>query len=452
MKNFTTLLILSAFFIGSITAQVPTKTGWSLISIPVNVPDGRNAILFPNAVSLAYAYQDGYIIKDTLLNGIGYWLKFLEDGNIPLYGEEIFIDTCAVKQGWNMIGSISFPVVVNTIISEPSEIITSKYFEYTPGVGYEEADTIQPGKGYWVKGKQNGSIILAPPPVAPNLCSPVNGSPNVFIPPTLTWNASRGATSYTLQVSTSNWFSSYTYNQNGITDTSQQVSGLNNGTTYYWRVSATNSFGTSCWSSPTWSFTTTNSCPGTPTVIYAGKTYNTVQIGNQCWLKENLDVGTRINGSYYPTADTVIEKYCYNDDPNNCDTYGGLYQWDEAMQYSTTEGTQGICPSGWHIPTSSEFYDLQYTVNWDGNALKVAGLGIGEGIGTNTSGFSALPTGYYNYGLFYSLGYSAGFWSSTEEYGDARNADNLSLSYAVRGIGIGGQRKYLGFSVRCIKD
>ena len=69
-------------------------------------------------------------------------------------------------------------------------------------------------------------------------------------------------------------------------------------------------------------------CPGIPTVTYSNKTYNTVQIGSQCWLKENLDVGTRINGSLQQTNNSVIEKYCYNDDPNNCTTYGGLYRME----------------------------------------------------------------------------------------------------------------------------
>ena len=88
-------------------------------------------------------------------------------------------------------------------------------------------------------------------------------------------------------------------------------------------------------------------CPGIPTVTYAGKTYNTVQIGSQCWLKENLDVGTMINSTssgYQQTNNSIIEKYCYDNNPANCETYGGLYEWPEAMQYSTTPGTKGICP------------------------------------------------------------------------------------------------------------
>jgi uncharacterized protein (TIGR02145 family) len=97
-----------------------------------------------------------------------------------------------------------------------------------------------------------------------------------------------------------------------------------------------------------------NPCPNLATVVYEGKTYNTVAIGNQCWLKENLDVGTQINGSLEQTNNSLIEKYCYGDLAANCTTYGGLYQWNEAMQYVTTPGTQGICPIGWHLPTQTD--------------------------------------------------------------------------------------------------
>ena len=69
-----------------------------------------------------------------------------------------------------------------------------------------------------------------------------------------------------------------------------------------------------------------NSCPGIPTVDYGGKTYNTVKIGSQCWLKENLDVGTMILSSQNPSNNGVIEKYCYNDLLSNCTIYGGIYQ------------------------------------------------------------------------------------------------------------------------------
>ena len=134
--------------------------------------------------------------------------------------------------------------------------------------------------------------------------------------------------------------------------------------------------------------------PNCGNVTYDGKIYHTVVIGEQCWLRENLDVGTMITGGTNQTNNGLIEKYCYNDNPTNCDTYGGLYQWNEAMQYVITTGTQGICPNGWHIPSFADFATLKAAVGDDGNKLKAVGQGSGGGAGTNTSGFSALLAGY----------------------------------------------------------
>jgi len=196
---------------------------------------------------------------------------------------------------------------------------------------------------------------------------------------------------------------------------------------------------------------TQNPCPGTPTVDYAGKTYNTVQIGNQCWLKENLDVGTRINGSVNQTNNDAIEKYCYNDDPAKCTTYGGLYQWNEAMQYLTTPGAKGICPSGWHIPTLTEFQTLSTTVGNNGNALKAVGQGTGGGAGTNTSGFSALLAGCRGItNQFINLSNFTNFWISTEY--STSYAYNMSLYYSDNYIDITGYSMGFGYSVRCTKN
>jgi uncharacterized protein (TIGR02145 family) len=212
-------------------------------------------------------------------------------------------------------------------------------------------------------------------------------------------------------------------------------------------VKAKNIYGFSSWSTP-WSFTIVvqTYCPGTPTVTYAGKTYKTVQIESQCWLKENLDVGTMVDSLQNQSNNSVIEKYCYNNDPASCDLYGGLYQWNEAMQYSTIPSTQGICPSGWHIPTKVEFETLATTVNNDGNALK----DVGQGMGTNTSGFSALLAGYRDYyGYFYYFGYYTKVWSSTED--DGRDAEYLHLNQNDY-MFLHWYNKDFGFSVRCLKN
>jgi uncharacterized protein (TIGR02145 family) len=295
------------------------------------------------------------------------------------------------------------------------------------------------------------NFVTSAGPPTPILTSPANGVTNVANPPTLVWGASAGASRYTVQVSASESFATLAYGDSNVMSTSQEVLGLSNRTTYYWRVRTSNSYGTSGWSTPTWQFATGSACPGTPTVTYAGKVYTTIQIGTQCWLRENLDVGTMVTGSQNQTNNGTIEKYCYNDNPSNCDNNGGLYQWDEAMQYVTTQGTGGICPPAWHIPTLAEFLTLYLAVEGDGNALKRADQGSGAGQGTNASSFSALLAGSRdNSSGFYYLGYRGYFWSSTQF--DASDARALYLNSLDAGIGLYSYFKSDGFSLRCVKD
>ncbi|BFT94135.1 MAG: hypothetical protein MNSN_03960 [Minisyncoccus archaeiphilus] len=96
-------------------------------------------------------------------------------------------------------------------------------------------------------------------------------------------------------------------------------------------------------------------CDEIPSVSYGGKKYETIQIGTQCWIKDNLNIGDMIVFDQKPGAfDNKVQKHCYQDKIENCDTYGGLYSFYEASDYSLKEGTQGICPDGWRLPTESE--------------------------------------------------------------------------------------------------
>ena len=189
-----------------------------------------------------------------------------------------------------------------------------------------------------------------------------------------------------------------------------------------------------------------------------GKMYNTVKIGTQCWMAQNLNIGARINGSQEQTNNSIIEKYCYADLESNCDVYGGLYQWDELMQYATTPGVQGICPTGWHIPTDSEWTALTTFLGGEsvaGGKMKEAGyvhwLSPNTGA-TNSSGFTALPGGYRDYGGYFStLTSQAYFWSSTEY--SSTNAWHRHLFYHYEDVyRYNLYSKTRGFSARCVQD
>jgi uncharacterized protein (TIGR02145 family) len=192
-----------------------------------------------------------------------------------------------------------------------------------------------------------------------------------------------------------------------------------------------------------------NHCPGIPAVTYAGRIYNTVKIGDRCWLKENINAGIITGSNLSQGNNGTLEKYCYNNDTNNCNLYGGLYQWNEAMKYQTTAGAQGICPDGWHIPTAAELKSLADTVQNDGNSLKAAGQGAGGGAGTNISGFTALLAGYRGVdGYTVYSGAHTRFWSSDEAA--AGSANFLHLYFNLPNIGTGSGDKESGYSVRCV--
>lgn len=196
------------------------------------------------------------------------------------------------------------------------------------------------------------------------------------------------------------------------------------------------------------------------------QTYATIQIGTQCWMAENLNHGTMVIGSTNQTNEGSIEKYCYTNSAGNCDTYGGLYQWDEMMQYSTTPGVQGICPTGWHLPTDEEWCTLENEVDtgtvscsatgWRGTDV---GSNLKEGgaihwqfynYATNSSGFTALGGGEHVYGAYLGLTYDANFWTSSMS--GSNTSWNRHLFYASEQVFRYDVSKDLGNSVRCLQD
>jgi uncharacterized protein (TIGR02145 family) len=175
------------------------------------------------------------------------------------------------------------------------------------------------------------------------------------------------------------------------------------------------------------------------------QSYPTVLIGDQCWMAKNLNIGTFIYGVGNQTNNYVIEKYCYHNNTANCAIYGGWYQWDELMNYDTANGGQGICPTGWHVPTDGE---------WD---VLVNGLGGESTAGTalksgGSSGFNALMAGWVkDCQKFFQLTLKTNYWSSTNFYGiNAWSRVLTSTSSSVTRQNITPHVEAV--SVRCLKD
>lgn len=214
-------------------------------------------------------------------------------------------------------------------------------------------------------------------------------------------------------------------------------------------------------SSYTFGFGYTNYCPGLPLFTYGGQVYHTVQIGNQCWMRENLNIGIYVqstSGSSHSDLHNngIIEKYCYDNNLANCAIYGGLYDWDEIMQYDTTPGLQGICPPGWHIPTHDEWDTLVSFVGggWAGGKVKETGFvhwhSPNSGA-TNESGFTAFGGGGRNmWGAFTGLLDYAHFWSSSQYISD--NPWEIWLDGVSTLFSQSTNYKYCGYSLRCFKD
>lgn len=190
-----------------------------------------------------------------------------------------------------------------------------------------------------------------------------------------------------------------------------------------------------------------------------GRTYRTLTYKNQTWMAENIAIGATINSNEQLENNGIIEKYIYEDDEKNA-AKGGLYTWDEAMQYSIAAGSQGICPQGWHLPTDEEWHAFEKNIAYfeifcDQDRRGEGCVGAGwrllfsdemdfhmDYIGTKTPAHYGAP--------FMYAGNYLRFWSSSEHdslnavrRGSEKNRPTLDRDYYP---------KAWGYAVRCIKD
>lgn len=223
-------------------------------------------------------------------------------------------------------------------------------------------------------------------------------------------------------------------------------------------------------------------CPSTPTLTDVdGNVYSTLQLGNQCWMKENLRCIHLPNGdpiSFGEEHSASVPYYYYPDsNADNQSTYGLLYNWSavlngESASGSTPSGVQGICPDGWHVPSKAEWTVLtgyvgsrsQYQCNGEsediGKALAdtcgwnagVADCSVGNNqTANNATGFTGMPTGGFVSSGIANFGKYAMFWTCTA---NGENADAVYLGYSTAMVGMpsGGYSTTYGFGMRCVRD
>ncbi len=135
--------------------------GWNMLSIPSVLVSMEVDTLFPNASSNAFSFENGYIEVDTLENGIGYWLKFDAEDSLIVSGMPVSDMVVNVDEGWNLIGPFHETVQVADIISDPAGIISSEFYGFESG--YLPVTELAPGKGYWVKTSDQGTLTLNAP-------------------------------------------------------------------------------------------------------------------------------------------------------------------------------------------------------------------------------------------------------------------------------------------------
>ncbi|MDP2208945.1 MAG: hypothetical protein Q8K98_09265 [Bacteroidota bacterium] len=230
------IIILSLFhFLSNVSfsgIKIIVKPGWNLISIPYD-SSYKVAENFPTAISKAYNYDNRYMICDTIVGGLGYWLKFPAVDSISIDGGGNIYDTVKVNAGWNMIGSVHKIIPKHLITTHPEGIILSHYYKYNPSVGYEIADTVKPGEGYWVKCSSPGTIIFT---LRPKLISPTNNSSNQPRAISFKWQSLIYANFYHIQVAADSMFNYLILEDSVLSDTYRSLCNLEYASNYYWRV------------------------------------------------------------------------------------------------------------------------------------------------------------------------------------------------------------------------
>ena len=296
---------------------------------------------------------------------------------------------------------------------------------------------------------------------------------------------------------------SHTTDGSGLGSFTSNITGLTSGETYYVRAYATNSAGMAYGNqvSLTLPMVDAKSCPSAPTVTdHEGNVYATVQIGEQCWMRENLRTTTspktgtyivntanKTGGQISSSLGSKVAHWYMNDSTTYAPKgYGLFYNWCAAMDtansenyievptpsnvngnndwftFTVTGNHRGICPAGWHLPSLQEWNTIinNYSAGKlaGGNDWKSSTATTAPGNYSyedrNTTGFTAYPAGYFNNSNFQNNNetYFWSTWEIADEYHNKISARTMELYYSTNDPSLATHEKNKGMSVRCIKD
>jgi len=186
--------------------------------------------------------------------------------------------------------------------------------------------------------------------------------------------------------------------------------------------------------------------------VSTGQPVPTVTIGSQVWMQYNVNTGTRVDTlvvNYNETAQLSGQKWCYDNLESNCAIYGGLYQWDEAMQHSKVPGAKGICPDGFHIPTDAQYTVLTTFLGGEANAGTRLKPGGDTGFNDLLVGVRSYSTSAFSHVNVLSYLWTSDLYDSSRPW--YRSIQNNTTSF-MRNAGGGQAQDTGGASVRCLKD
>jgi uncharacterized protein (TIGR02145 family) len=414
-----------------------TKDGYDQFQATVIILEGDNIFNIPMTSALYTHNLHGTIFADTTQQPLSaVTINVLNDD-----GTESLLQTTSDVNGYYQVPTVPQGQRTIRFQKQNYQIVTAQIFMSNSDYEYNAQLSIKPG--------------------IPSNSYPVDGSVDISWSQALllTWDCSDpdgDEIVYDIYFGADNPPSQLV--SEGHDSPTLDVQYLLNETTYYWKVIAKDNYNNQS-EGLIWSFTTENILQ--PVVDIDGNTYETIQIGYQVWLAENLKVIHYRDGTEIPHLTSDEEwrlsipsgAYCYyNNESGNGNTYGVLYNW-----YAATDA-HNIAPEGWHVPTDIEWQTLADYLGGEsiaGGKLKEVGTEHWQyqnTDATNEYGFTALPGGYRTFsGYFDGMGYYGHFWSNTEQ-DNGSGALNRSLTLSSPTFYQDHQSMTTGFSVRCVKD